>query len=327
MFNQRVIIVDIDGTVADCTHRLHYIEGTNRNYKAFYDELNFDSPIWHIIRLVRQLAKNPEYLIYFVTGRPDTHREETLEWLSMVGIIPDELHMRSGGDYRKDFIVKQEILNRIREKGKLVEFAIDDRQSVVDMWRKNDVPCLQVAPGDFDEVKYANQPGKLILLVGPSGAGKSTYAKEYTYPIKTQTGSEVRVHWTPDEVISSDSIRGQLCGDFRDQSKNNQVFVAMHRIIKARVESGLLAVVDATNLRNADRKTLLNLVPKNTLVEYHIINRSVEEKKKTGGWRLTVENNGETLIDRHERIFQSNLKEILKGDGDLRVTVIDSRKQ
>lgn len=155
-------------------------------------------------------------------------------------------------------------------------------------------------------------PGKLILLVGPSGAGKSTYAITHGY--------------TEDQVVSSDAIRQTLCGDFQDQSKNLQVFTAMHRIVKARIESGLLTVVDATNLKNADRKVFLNIVPDNTEIEYHVINRPLEEKLKTGGWRLKVENKGVGLIERHEQLFNSNLKDILAGDNDPRVIVIDTRE-
>ncbi len=30
-----------------------------------------------------------------------------------------------------------------------VQFVMDDRQRVVDMWRSKGLKCLQVAPGDF----------------------------------------------------------------------------------------------------------------------------------------------------------------------------------
>lgn len=151
-------------------------------------------------------------------------------------------------------------------------------------------------------------PGKLIILVGPSGAGKSTYLKE-AFP------------YDGDAILSTDKIRERLCGDFEDQSKNKQVFYALHRITEARIAAGLDTIIDATNLRNADRRALRELVPLNTKIEYHIINRPLDQKLKTGGWRLKVPG----LIERHEQTFQSNLTDILAGDNDPRVTIFDLR--
>jgi hypothetical protein len=57
--------------------------------------------------------------------------------------------MRKQGDFRRDSIVKKEIYDN-DIKGKFdVEFVLDDRQQVVDMWREIGLKCLQVAPGNF----------------------------------------------------------------------------------------------------------------------------------------------------------------------------------
>lgn len=309
--NKKIVILDLDGTVADCSHRLHFIEGYNRDYQAFYDGIPDDEPIKHVIDLVRALHQSGEYLILSVTGRPITHLRETQVWLTKEFIPFDALFMRPEGDFRKDYVVKKEILDMIREQFGEPAFALDDRSSVVKMWRDNGVPCLQVAPVDFDD-KPKYKPGHLILLVGPSGAGKSTHAQMLGY--------------TDDQIVSSDAIRQTLVGDFRDQSKNEQVFVALRAIVKTRIENGLRTVVDATNLRNADRRAFLEIAPANAEIHYHVINRPIKDKLATGGWRLEVENKGKGLIERHDQIFQSNLKEILNGDGDPRVIVKDYRK-
>lgn len=244
-----------------------------------------------------------------MTGRPITRQRETQIWLQQHFLPYHSLYMRQKGDFRKDYIVKKEILETIRKEFGEPYFALDDRSSVVAMWRENGVPCLQVAPGDFDKLKY--KPGKLILLVGPSGAGKSTHA--------------VKMGYTEDQIVSTDAIRQTLCGDFQDQSKNAQVFFALHNIVKARINSGLLTVVDATNLRAADRLSLRSLAPTNADIEYHVIDRPLEKKMETGNWRLKILNKGVCLVERHDQIFKSNLKYILDGDGDKRVTVKDYR--
>ena len=62
---------------------------------------------------------------------------------------PDELFMRPTGDTRKDSILKKEIYDN-HIKGKYnVKYVLDDRDSVVEMWREQGLTCLQVAPGDF----------------------------------------------------------------------------------------------------------------------------------------------------------------------------------
>ena len=53
--------------------------------------------------------------------------------------------------------VKQDILNSLRTQGKDILFTIDDRQSVVDMWRANGITCLQCKKGIISfyfSVKY-----------------------------------------------------------------------------------------------------------------------------------------------------------------------------
>lgn len=61
----------------------------------------------------------------------------------------DWLYMRPEGDVRKDTEIKREIFdNYIRDKYRVL-FVLDDRNSVVKMWRDLGLKCLQVAEGDF----------------------------------------------------------------------------------------------------------------------------------------------------------------------------------
>ena len=60
-----------------------------------------------------------------------------------------KLYMRKEGDFRPDAKVKEELLNQIRSDGYEPILAFEDRQRVVDMWRRNGIQCCQVAPGDY----------------------------------------------------------------------------------------------------------------------------------------------------------------------------------
>ena len=85
---------------------------------------------------------------YFFSGRSEVVRKETEEWLKKhVPITEDrdwELHMRKEGDYRPDTTIKYEMMYELKITPDDVLCILDDRQSVVDMWRKEGFRCLQV---------------------------------------------------------------------------------------------------------------------------------------------------------------------------------------
>ena len=55
-----------------------------------------------------------------------------------------ELYMRKEGDYRPDTTIKYEMMYELKITPDDVLCILDDRQSVVDMWRKEGFRCLQV---------------------------------------------------------------------------------------------------------------------------------------------------------------------------------------
>jgi deoxyribodipyrimidine photolyase-like uncharacterized protein len=61
-------------------------------------------------------------------------------------------------------------------------------------------------------------------------------------------------------------------------------------------------------------------VPKGQLVQYVLIDREFDEKLRTRGWR------SEELVKRHHNSFQNNLKNILNGDDQPNVYVLDKRE-
>lgn len=143
-----ILFCDIDGTVADITHRRKFVEGKPKNWPAFEKTMHLDSPVAEIINAVNILYA-AEWTVYMVSGRGEQSREVTEKWLHDNGVKYHQLRMRAKGDYRADNIVKQEILNGFREEGVNPTVVFDDRNQVVEMWRENGIPCVQVAPGDF----------------------------------------------------------------------------------------------------------------------------------------------------------------------------------
>ena len=157
-----IVIVDVDGTLADSSRRARYLNipceygpcelchnrGFLKDHDKFFQDVVNDLPIKPIVGLVKRLIATESYHILIVSGRPiDKCGKETVEWLAKHDIKYDHILMRNSGDRRQDDIVKQEILDRL-PKGKIA-FILDDRKQVVNMWRRNGLTCLQVADGDF----------------------------------------------------------------------------------------------------------------------------------------------------------------------------------
>lgn len=309
----KCIIFDIDGTLADLSHRVHHVQGGRKNWPAFMAGIPHDTPMEQTVFLNQLIvyATGRAMPTFIASGRSDDERADTVAWLEKHHISYERLFMRKSKDYRADHIVKKEILEEIRSLGYEPWLIFDDRQQVVDMWRSEGLFVLQCDPfknftahADFNFREGYTYP--LMLMVGPSGAGKSTWLKD-----------NVEQSW----VLSSDRIRADLCGDFRDQSRNQEVFETLHELALTRLKRGLPVVVDATNIRNADRKAIVNLVPSDVAVKYYVINRPLADKIRDGGWRNGVSIKGKTLIEQHENTFQSNKKDIMKGDGLPNVTV------
>ncbi len=172
----RCYLFDLDGTLANIDHRLHFIRAdvpkpgltdSSKPYTAadvqltefradwdsFYAACVGDAPILPLCHLVHSLLLKER--VIFVSGRSEVVREQTLNWLYQYVAPPAYikgrclLFMRKDKDHRQDHIIKAEMLDEIVAGGHEVIMAFDDRQQVVDMWRSRGIVCAQVAPGDF----------------------------------------------------------------------------------------------------------------------------------------------------------------------------------
>lgn len=152
-----IFISDIDGTVANIDHRLHYIKGPDKDWDCFMDACIEDAPIPEVIETLRLLSRSGLSLlnsprIIYITGRSERIRQETLQWLVTNGCPVGDLYMRKEGDHRQDDIVKSDILNDLLESGldqDSILGVFEDRQQVVDMWRKRGLRVYQVAKGNY----------------------------------------------------------------------------------------------------------------------------------------------------------------------------------
>lgn len=145
-----VIICDIDGTIANIEHRLHYIHGEKKDWDSFYkacDKDDLNTPTF----LILEDLKETDNRIIMLTGRPESYRKETIKWLEKYDVPYNHLLMRKHGDFRKDYIVKKELFETEIEKmyTNHLFLALEDRKQCVDMWRSIGITCWQVDTGEF----------------------------------------------------------------------------------------------------------------------------------------------------------------------------------
>jgi len=149
MNQKKVVIFDIDGTMADNSHRQCYVAGGRREWEKFFSLMGEDLPVMPIIELCRVLYLSGQYEMLIFSGRPERYRALTEQWLTWNKVPCLPLTMRKNGDYRSDAEVKEEMLQVLQAKGKEIAFVVDDRNTVVEMWRTHGIVCLQCAEGNF----------------------------------------------------------------------------------------------------------------------------------------------------------------------------------
>ena len=143
-----IVCFDIDGTLANINHRRQYVANKPKNWNAFNAGMKFDTPYKDIVQLACILW-DAGHTVVLCSGRGEEQREVTEKQMIDFGVPYGKLYMRSAGDYRKDSIVKVELLTRIRKDYGEPFLWFDDRNQVVDAIREQGVRVLQVAPGNF----------------------------------------------------------------------------------------------------------------------------------------------------------------------------------
>jgi len=144
----KIVIVDIDGTISKVSDRINCLKSNPPDWDTFYNRCGEDEPVWTVIKLVCLLSYF--YKIVYCTGRRESCREATANWIRDKGIYMSEVMlMRPDGDRRHDTELKPELIEKAGIKLDDVEFVLEDRNSMVKKWREMGLVCLQVADGDF----------------------------------------------------------------------------------------------------------------------------------------------------------------------------------
>lgn len=174
--NTRALFIDIDGIIADISHRLKYIEGAKgeRDYDKFYGAcMAKDAPMEQNIAWIAGLARYSG-TVAFITGRPERTRELTRLWIKehALDIIlknfnddpehpPINIFMRADGDHRPSPEVKAEL---VREAYK----------QHLEHWVETDDTTVLILDDDFNNLArmqdsllaLENSPRVSTMMVG-----------------------------------------------------------------------------------------------------------------------------------------------------------------
>ncbi len=165
-----MIIFDLDGTLANCEHRRHFVDGNKSpilkigeefdkkdlwkpDWKSFYEACDKDDLIIPVAELYERLWRENDYYKEFQiwSGRCESVRKKTEKWLDEREIRYSKLKMRPIRDNTPDDILKERWLNercsdlieaQIEGRNPMkhdIDFVFDDRPKVIRMWRRRGI--------------------------------------------------------------------------------------------------------------------------------------------------------------------------------------------
>lgn len=140
-------LMDLDGTLADCSHRIHYIMSKPKNWKALFAGIPFDTLIEPVAREFRKAVDN-KIPVIIVTARSQSTELDTLMWLKEKNMYHfEKIYFRKLNDFRNDDIVKKEILDEIRKEGYNPIKAFEDRPRIIRMYREQGIETIDCGNG------------------------------------------------------------------------------------------------------------------------------------------------------------------------------------
>ena len=147
-------IFDLDGVLADNSQRQHFLQRSgdtkpsSEDWRDFFNASRGDGIYSDTLVLLRNLQA-AGYQVLLVTGRSEDYEELTEGWLKDYGITPNRLFQRRHKDFRKDFIIKEEIYRTQIRPFYSIFGVFEDRDDCVKMWRDLGLTCYQPRVAEY----------------------------------------------------------------------------------------------------------------------------------------------------------------------------------
>ena len=121
----------IDMVVANSLHRSHLVQGPTADWAEFFRQCRYDQPIEPMCHMLRTWSKAEDIEWHLWTGRPESVRQETLDWLSDHQLYPTMVRMRPVGDFRDNFELKATWLSQALHGQMRPDLIIESRRNLL----------------------------------------------------------------------------------------------------------------------------------------------------------------------------------------------------
>jgi len=147
------IIVDLEGTLSNCEHRIHHYK--NKDYNKWNELFREDTVYESIVEIINRYKVNGVQII-LCTAKSVKYIPDVLFWLQKQEILflINHFYFRISGDKRPSVEVKKGMLEKIIEKFNVL-VAYDDRKDICHMYYNEGIipylfiPDKHKTPADF----------------------------------------------------------------------------------------------------------------------------------------------------------------------------------
>lgn len=143
----QAVVFDLDGTLCDCAHRQHFMQCRPKMRDEFHAACINDA-VNPAVKKLLDFAVLGDCRIVLLSARPHRFKALTTEWLKKNNIVYDQLILSLYPELT-DPQFKLKMYKELIEPFYEVLFVVDDRDSVVAMWRELGITCMDVAGNHF----------------------------------------------------------------------------------------------------------------------------------------------------------------------------------
>lgn len=143
-----LIVFDLDGTLANCEHRMKFIrpnpavdpvtgKKVKRRFDLFHHACVDDTVIEPVAHFYRAFVADPAVTVVVLSGRDHATYDKTVDWFVRNDLpLPDELLLKQGDQHTPDIEQKRLQADRLESKySKPISMVFEDRDRVVEMWK------------------------------------------------------------------------------------------------------------------------------------------------------------------------------------------------
>lgn len=136
----KVIIFDLDGTLADERERHHLYD--QKKYDEYFMSCFQDKPIQNIIDLTHKYH-NEGFIIWIMTGRYYICEDLTKNWLIKHNVYYDHLKLRGKDNFVPDYVIKPAWARKLIGLDK-IHLVYDDQDKVIQGFQEKGLKVVDV---------------------------------------------------------------------------------------------------------------------------------------------------------------------------------------